>query len=742
MAVEAFRSRIGSALANRDFTEAEAAWRECASLHPEEQEYLLGAAQQLSRHDRGALAGDLCLALAQAQHERGDHSAALTAARAALRANQKTEGLREFFVKLYGKIHESNPHFAEFLAKSGLETDAACSLKQQAENLDRYLVFAEGTHVYHPGGWEYGVVAEFDAAEEAMVVDFQRKKNHRISILSATKILQRLDPEHIGVYKHYRRAELMKLIEEDPARVFRIYLASRGGSATLKQAREEFVPEILAKEQWSRWWGRAKKALLQDPKIRIGKGSSPLIELRVKAKTIEDEVKDRMRAAPDALRRCSTAREYLRTLDLTDALRDAVGEVLDESLAKSTATTPGRLAMLYLKSDLKGPGAEEARAEARAIPATVEKIVPFLVPLEPADRKRAVEDLVETGSGDWTERANALLRSGDPEILEALYGHLRKRRPDLLIAFFTELSAQPHAAPSAFLWYVRGYLAGDIPPELAPAERDTTAMEKLLTLANQIGLEQKRSGDADLKEFLRQLRAFLTSRRMKSFRAFAENKPADYCLFLLTKIQRNRGFTDQAKQALVDVLEDIHPNLTQPAAAPAARAGDVVPRDDVIWTTMAGYRKKESELRYLVDVEVPANAEDLGRAASFGDISENAEYTAALEKQDFLMRRVGELRDALEKASILNAADVSTERVVIGTRVELRNVSRNRDEAFSILGPWDVDLSKGIISYLSPVGRGLLGKVRGTTAQIELPDEGKVDYEILSIGPDPTLAAE
>ncbi len=742
MAVEAFRSRIGSALANRDFTEAEAAWRECASLHPEEQEYLLGAAQQLSRHDRGTLAGELCLALAQTQLERDDGASALAAARVALRASQKVEGLREFLVTLYGKLHEGNPHLADFVAKSGIESDPAGSLRQQVENLDRYLTFAEGTHVFHQGGWEYGIVTEFDAAGEALVVDFQRKKNHRISILSATKILQRLDPEHIGVYKHYRRDELMKLIEEEPAKVFRLYLASRGGSATLKQAREEFVPDVLAKVQWSRWWGRAKKALLQDPKIRIGKGSSPLIELRAKAKTIEDEVKDRMRAAPDALRRCATAREYLRTLDLTEALREAVGEVVDESLAKAPANTPGRLALLYLKADIKGPGADEARAEARAIPGAVEKIVPFLAPLEPADRKHAVEDLVETGSGDWTERANALLRSGDPEILESLYGHLRKRRPDLLIAFFTELSAQPQAAPNAFLWYVRGFLAGEIPPELAPAERDTTAMEKLLTLANQIGLEQKRSGDADLKEFLRQLRAFLTSRRMKAFRAFVENKPVDYCLFLLTKIQRNRGFTDQAKQALVDVLEDVHPNLTQPAAVAADRAGDVVPRDDVIWTTMAGYRKKESELRYLVDVEVPANAEDLGRAASFGDISENAEYTAALEKQEFLMRRVGELRDALEKASILNAADVSTERVVIGTRVELRNVSRDRLEAFSILGPWDVDLSKGIISYLSPVGRGLLGKARGTKAQIDLPDEGRVDYEVLEITPDPTLAAE
>ncbi|NJN14348.1 MAG: hypothetical protein HC813_01490 [Planctomycetes bacterium] len=262
----------------------------------------------------------------------------------------------------------------------------------------------------------------------------------------------------------------------------------------------------------------------------------------------------------------------------------------------------------------------------------------------------------------------------------------------------------------------------------------------MLTLANVVGLEQKRSGDADLKEFLRQVRSFLTSRKMKSFRAFVDGKSADYCRFLYTKIQRNRGFTDQAKQALMDVLEDEHPNLTE--RVEETEAGVVTPRENVIWTTMAGYRKKEAELRQLRNVDIPANAEDLGRAASFGDISENAEYTAALEKQEQLMRRLGELQESLDKASILNAADVVTETVVIGTRVALKNHTRSKAEDFSILGPWDVDLSKGIISYLSPVGRGLLGKTKGARVQIELPDEGSVDYEVLEIAPDPTLAAE
>ncbi len=103
------------------------------------------------------------------------------------------------------------------------------------------------------------------------------------------------------------------------------------------------------------------------------------------------------------------------------------------------------------------------------------------------------------------------------------------------------------------------------------------------------------------------------------------------------------------------------------------------------------------------------------------------------------MRKINELRDALDKARILDPADVTTERVVIGTRVKLKNITAGEaEENFSILGPWDVDLDRGIISYMSPVGRGLLGKSAGNKTTITLP-EGSVDYEVLEIDAAPSL---
>jgi transcription elongation GreA/GreB family factor len=107
------------------------------------------------------------------------------------------------------------------------------------------------------------------------------------------------------------------------------------------------------------------------------------------------------------------------------------------------------------------------------------------------------------------------------------------------------------------------------------------------------------------------------------------------------------------------------------------------------------------------------------------------------------MRRLRELRDDLDRARILDPGQVTTERVVVGTRVRLANLTKGVEETYALLGPWDTDLERGVISYLSPVGRGLLGKPKGTRAEIVLP-EGAVSYEIMEIeaAPPELLQAE
>ncbi|MHC4409963.1 MAG: GreA/GreB family elongation factor, partial [Planctomycetota bacterium] len=107
------------------------------------------------------------------------------------------------------------------------------------------------------------------------------------------------------------------------------------------------------------------------------------------------------------------------------------------------------------------------------------------------------------------------------------------------------------------------------------------------------------------------------------------------------------------------------------------------------------------------------------------------------------MRKLREVSDDLERARILDVDEITTDRVVIGTTVKLKNTTTGNEENFTLLGPWDADIDRGIISYLAPVGRGLLGCKPGESVEIDLP-EGKVNYDVLGImvAPDELLVKE
>jgi len=148
---------------------------------------------------------------------------------------------------------------------------------------------------------------------------------------------------------------------------------------------------------------------------------------------------------------------------------------------------------------------------------------------------------------------------------------------------------------------------------------------------------------------------------------------------------------------------------------------------EVIYNTEKGIKMMEERLNNLIRVELKRNAEALARARSFGDLKENYEYKIAKEERVRLLNQIKKLKGDLEKARPILFPKGKLERVSIGTKVKMKNKEGEIKE-WTILGPWDIDLEKGIISYLSPFGRSLLGKRIGEKAIW-----GEEEYEIIGI---------
>jgi transcription elongation factor GreA len=148
--------------------------------------------------------------------------------------------------------------------------------------------------------------------------------------------------------------------------------------------------------------------------------------------------------------------------------------------------------------------------------------------------------------------------------------------------------------------------------------------------------------------------------------------------------------------------------------------------------TRAGYESLRKELEHLKTVERPNNIKAIEEARAHGDLSENAEFHAAKERQSFIEGRVSELGFKLGNADIIDTDNLPKDRLVFGLRAVLENIDTGESVQYMLVGPDESDIDAGRISVTSPLGRAMLGKEIGEEVVVAAP-AGKRVYEIVDI---------
>jgi transcription elongation factor GreA len=148
--------------------------------------------------------------------------------------------------------------------------------------------------------------------------------------------------------------------------------------------------------------------------------------------------------------------------------------------------------------------------------------------------------------------------------------------------------------------------------------------------------------------------------------------------------------------------------------------------------TKVGFEKIKRELEHLKTVAVPENVRDIEAARAHGDISENAEYTAAKERQAFIHGKIQELENNLATSEIIDLKNLSTDRIVFGTSVIIEDVKKGKNITYQLVGPHESDIGRNKISVTSPLGKALVGKTIGDTARVNAPG-GVREFEIVDI---------
>ena len=148
--------------------------------------------------------------------------------------------------------------------------------------------------------------------------------------------------------------------------------------------------------------------------------------------------------------------------------------------------------------------------------------------------------------------------------------------------------------------------------------------------------------------------------------------------------------------------------------------------------TPEGYRRMEEELRRLRTVERPAVVRAIAQAREHGDLSENAEYHAARERQSFIEGRMAELEDKVARAEVIDPAQVSGDKVMFSALVTVVDEESDREASYRIVGQDESDIAEGRLSIASPMARAMIGKSVGDQIEVDAPGGARY-YEIVKI---------
>jgi transcription elongation factor GreA len=154
--------------------------------------------------------------------------------------------------------------------------------------------------------------------------------------------------------------------------------------------------------------------------------------------------------------------------------------------------------------------------------------------------------------------------------------------------------------------------------------------------------------------------------------------------------------------------------------------------DEKVPMTVEGKRLLEEELKHLTQVERPKIIAAIEHARSLGDLSENADYSAAKERQGFIEGRIQEINGKIARAQVIDPSTLQSDKVVFGATVQLEEEESGNSITYKIVGQDEADIKKNKISITSPLARSLIGKKEGDEVEVNAP-KGKINYSVVKI---------
>jgi len=577
---------------------------------------------------------------------------------------------------------------------------------------EKLKLLSPGTYCLHRS-WGFGKIKDWDNAHESVIIDFKSKQGHVMQFAYAAESLTALAPDHVSVQKVESAAALKKKAQEDPVAVIQDCIRSLGAQATADNIQALLSPDVIAAADYKKWWDSAKRALKKNGHFYVpGKKNEALRQLDAPS-ALGDSALENLRLAngPKAiLTALGTLAKYWPEIKNESILQE-IAELLEGTLSKiPKSQLPIQIELALARDEFFSQAGRAVESGSMAITALTPQGTP------------ALSNLLDALPGSRQPKLLEALRVGLPETWPALFLGLIPRANGRVAEVITEAfqtagrDTEVQAAVNRYIrernitcdflfWLCKNRPAiyGQlIEPQLFMAILSVLEKDQFSEIKKGTKLYELVLGDKPL------------------IAAILKDAPVPDVRDITRAILLSPVFEELDKRSLLAAIIKLYPEVqamvvgTDKTAAPEAKI-------IVSWPSL---KRRQAELEEIVTKKIPQNSKDIGIARGYGDLKENHEFKSAREMQGILTRQKAELELDLARAEATDFAGADTSKVSLGVKVTLKDADGGESLVYTILGAWDGDLTKGIISYQTAVARALLNHTLGERIELSTGEGG------------------
>lgn len=595
--------------------------------------------------------------------------------------------------------------------------DAGKLTTQEAETLES---LAPGTACLHKS-WGFGRVSDRSPLLNQITIDFRQKRGHAMQLSYAAQTLQSLPGTHVLARIDDDADALRTQARTDPAAFVRGILADNGGAATQDQIASLLAHGLFTQEEFKKWWATARKHLAKDTHIELPTKKTDPIRLRDEplsraeellatfsnARSLKDQV-----AAIDAI-----TREQSAFADHGAALQQLIETATDIASRNQKLHPSLALEILICRDELRAAAnlshpPEDALTTPRLLASAAEKLPTLLSGISAQKLKLAIASLPEAFGEEWVDRALRLFLHAPGRIVgESAKLLAGKGKQDVLDVALDRAVRERSATADLLIWLCK--------TRAAEFERLATPalFAAILAVMEREQMNDSRKGGR-LSDLL-----FDDQKLISDMLA---NAPQEEVREITRRMLSTTVFEELSKRSLMARIIKAHPEMQ------SMLSGDSGEKAEALVVSWQSLERRKNEYEEVITKKIPENRSEISVARSYGDLRENFEYKAAKEMQSVLMRRKAELEQMLDRARGTAFEDPDTTQISIGTVSTVEEIPGGERIDYILLGAWDSDPDRHVISYQTAIGQALLGKRPGEEVDLTT-DHGPRRVRVLKI---------